>query len=49
MYVQVKKTSETLKPVRVEFTGSELKNKALFMKKLHDWGHFPPLTLTLKF
>jgi hypothetical protein len=45
MYVQVKKTSETLKPVRVEFTGSELKNKALFMKKLHDWGHFPPKVL----
>ena len=45
MYVQVKKTSETLKPVRVEFTGSELKNKMLFMKKLHDWGHFPPKVL----
>ena len=45
MYVQVKKTSETLKSVRVEFTGSELKNKMLFMKKLHDWGHFPPKVL----
>jgi hypothetical protein len=45
MYVQVKKTSDTLKPVRVEFTGSELKNKMLFMKKLHDWGHFPPKVL----
>ena len=45
MYVQVKETTNTLKHVRVEFTGSELKNKTLFMKKLHDWGHFPPKVL----
>ena len=46
MYVKVKAENNTLKDVRVEFTGSELMSKTLFLRRLNDWGHFPPKTLS---
>jgi hypothetical protein len=42
MYVKVKAKGDTLKDVRVEFKGSELKTKKAFITKLEDFGHFPP-------
>jgi len=47
MYVKVKGTKDTLKDVRVEFKGSELKDKKAFLTKLHNFGHFPPKALEM--
>ena len=45
MYIKVKAGENKLKVVRVVFKGSELKDKRIFMTKLHDYGHFPPKAL----
>tara|TARA_R100000008_G_scaffold81699_1_gene65233 strand:+ start:670 stop:2337 length:1668 start_codon:yes stop_codon:yes gene_type:complete len=47
MYVKVKGIKDTLKDVRVEFKGSELKDKKAFLTKLHNFGHFPPKALEM--
>jgi len=47
MYVKVKGNKDTLKDVRVEFKGSELKDKKAFITKLHNFGHFPPKALEM--
>jgi hypothetical protein len=47
MYVKVNAKGNKLKDVRVEFEGSELKDKRKFITKLQNFGHFPPKTLEL--
>ena len=47
MYVKVNAKGGKLKDERVEFKGSELKDKRKFLTKLNDFGHFPPRALEL--
>jgi hypothetical protein len=47
MYVKVNTKDKKLKEVRVQFKGSELKDKKAFLTKLHNFGHFPPKILEL--
>ena len=47
MYVKVNAKGNKLKDVRVEFKGSELKDKKAFITKLQNFGHFPPKALEL--
>tara|TARA_R110000737_G_scaffold331221_1_gene347346 strand:+ start:240 stop:1898 length:1659 start_codon:yes stop_codon:yes gene_type:complete len=45
MYVKVKKGKTKLEDVRVEFKGSDLMDKKIFISKLQDFGYFPPRAL----
>lgn len=45
MYVKVKRGKDKLEDVRVEFKGSELMDKRIFISRLQDYGHFPPRAL----
>jgi hypothetical protein len=47
MYVKVQGNKDTLKDVRVEFKGSQLKDKKAFITRLQDFGHFPPKALEM--
>jgi len=47
MYVKVNAKGGKLKDERVEFEGSELKDKRRFITKLQNFGHFPPMALEL--